>query len=266
VEQFLDSLKGASAFETWRTLPGNAEGEADDFLASLVGAQGPQGAKGDTGLQGPQGPQGAKGDTGLQGPQGPEGPKGDPGPVMSTVGHLLYVDDGASGIAHLSYRLDTPVALQDLDLTFFQEKVHGSGSFGANVILGVDADGDGAYEADDLGWHLGASAVTPGPLDGDSFVEMDALSPGTVKIDAPAVQQWYSPTVAGNGHADGGGCEYDQSLAAFAANCSTDRVQATSKVHVVRFAIGGNSAWQDLALRVTAPLIAGRPSAGLFEG
>jgi hypothetical protein len=184
---------------------------------------------------------------------------------MSTVGHLLYVDD-ASGIAHLSYRLDTPVALQDLDLTFFQEKVHGSGSFGANVILGVDADGDGAYEADDLGWHLGASAVTPGPLDGDSFVEMDALSPGTVKIDAPAVQQWYSPTVAGNGHADGGGCEYDQSLAAFAANCSTDRVQATSKVHVVRFAIGGNSAWQDLALRVTAPLIAGRPSAGLFEG
>jgi Collagen triple helix repeat (20 copies) len=42
-------------------------------------ATGPQGPKGDTGLQGPVGPQGPKGDTGLQGPVGPQGPKGDTG-------------------------------------------------------------------------------------------------------------------------------------------------------------------------------------------
>ena len=49
---------------------------------SLIGPQGPQGVKGDTGAQGPKG---EKGDTGVQGPkgdtgaQGPKGEKGDTG-------------------------------------------------------------------------------------------------------------------------------------------------------------------------------------------
>lgn len=41
---------------------------------------GPQGEKGDVGLQGPAGPSGPRGDQGPQGPAGPAGPKGDPGP------------------------------------------------------------------------------------------------------------------------------------------------------------------------------------------
>ena len=45
-----------------------------------LGATGPQGSKGDTGLQGPIGLTGLKGDTGLQGPIGLTGPKGDIGP------------------------------------------------------------------------------------------------------------------------------------------------------------------------------------------
>ncbi len=52
-------------------------------------ATGPQGPRGDTGLQGPVGPQGPKGDTGLQGSVGPQGPPGPSGAsdVWRAFGH-----------------------------------------------------------------------------------------------------------------------------------------------------------------------------------
>ena len=56
-----------------------------EWLESLVGPQGVQGSKGETGDTGPQGPKGDTGDTGPQGPKGdtgdtgPQGPKGDTG-------------------------------------------------------------------------------------------------------------------------------------------------------------------------------------------
>ena len=53
-----------------------------------TGAQGPQGLKGDTGAQGPQGPQGVKGDTGAQGPQGLKGDKGAQGPQGVSVNSI----------------------------------------------------------------------------------------------------------------------------------------------------------------------------------
>lgn len=93
---------GASAYDIWKA-QGNS-GTISDYLASLVGAQGPRGLQGNLGPQGPkgdpgdqgiqgltgpqgdQGIQGVKGDTGNQGPQGIQGPQGlrglqgDPGP------------------------------------------------------------------------------------------------------------------------------------------------------------------------------------------
>lgn len=53
----------------------------------LIGSQGPQGAKGDTGPRGDQGPagdpgdKGPMGDTGPKGDKGPSGSKGDTGPM-----------------------------------------------------------------------------------------------------------------------------------------------------------------------------------------
>jgi hypothetical protein len=79
---------GRSAYGSWLTIPGNEGKTLAQFLATLVGAQGPagpqgpQGVTGATGLPGPTGaagPQGATGPQGAQGPAGPQGPKGDPG-------------------------------------------------------------------------------------------------------------------------------------------------------------------------------------------
>ena len=72
------------------------EDEASYKYANL---QGPQGPKGDIGMQGPQGiqgPKGDKGDQGIQGIQGPKGDKGDQGPqgiqgpVGSTQSYIVF--------------------------------------------------------------------------------------------------------------------------------------------------------------------------------
>lgn len=79
---------GASAYEV--AVANGFVGDEPAWLASLVGATGPQGPagadgptgpKGDTGPQGIQGPAGADSTVpGPEGPQGPTGPKGDTGP------------------------------------------------------------------------------------------------------------------------------------------------------------------------------------------
>jgi hypothetical protein len=212
------------------------------------------------GRRGPAGPPGPAGEQGVPGPQGPAGP------VLPSVGHLLYVEDGAQQIAHLSYTLDEPVAVGSLDeLLFFQELVHGNGGFGANVILGIDADGDGSYESDDLAYHVGDPPLSPAALGDDTFAEMDALAPGQAKVEAPQVEQWYSPNQAGDGYANAPGCEYNQPLQGLVANCGADRIDPADEVHVIRFVLGGSSSWQDIAVRVTAPFMDGEVTVGLED-
>jgi Collagen triple helix repeat (20 copies) len=222
-----------------------------------------KGSRGRPGPVGPQGPAGPAGPAGPQGPAGPAGPQGPAGPVTGTVGHLLYVGDGAEQIAHLTVKLPEPVALEDLppEYTFFQERVHGNGDFGANVILGVDADGDGTYEADDLGWHLNGS--TAERLAGDTFMEMDALNPDTQKVTPASVNQWYTPNAAGTGFDFSDADCYD-ALTTVLAGCADSRIQPDDKVHVVRFVLGGSSSWSDEAVRVT-PLLDGQITAGVVN-
>jgi hypothetical protein len=218
------------------------------------------------GPQGPQGPIGHEGPVGPRGATGPEGPQGPPGPVLPSLGQLLFVENGASQINHLSIELDEPVDLEDLtELTFFQELVHGSGSFGASVILGVDANGNGNYTADDLAWHLGSTTHSPAVLGADTFVEMDGINPNTAKVDAPAVAQWWSPNAAGNGFPTGG-AECYNTLQTMVADCDDVRFDPTDDVHVIRLVLGGSSSWDDVAVRATAPFIQGIATTGLRTG
>jgi Collagen triple helix repeat (20 copies) len=233
------------------------------------GAQGPQGEvgrQGDTGPQGPQGDTGPQGGVGPQGPQGDTGPQGPAGPILPTTGHLLHVETGATQLAHLTYELDDPVPLNQFDLTFFQEHVDGIGNFGANVILGVDADGDGTYESQDADWHL-PPIHQAAALGDDTFVEMDARGPDWVTIDAADVPQWWSPNAAGNGLGDPTDPQCYGTLATLLAGCDDTRpnLEATDQVHVVRLVLGGSGSWNDIAFRVTAPTVEGDLSTGLLE-
>jgi hypothetical protein len=67
-------VAGTSAYD--RAVSGGYIGSSSDWLASLIGPQGPQGAQGPAGAIGPQGSQGPAGSEGPQGPQGPQGPEG----------------------------------------------------------------------------------------------------------------------------------------------------------------------------------------------
>lgn len=229
-----------------KTAPAGPAGNTVTGPKGDVGPTGPAGGPGERGVQG------EKGDTGAPGAKGDTGPAG---PVLSTAAHVLYVGNGATEMAHVTYRLDTPVALEDLnDLTVIQRWIHNNGWFGANVILGVDADGDGEYEANDLAWHLGATTHDPAVLNGDTFVELD--TPAESKVDAPAVPQWWSPNAAGDGLVTSGGACYAK-LATVVANCDDSRFDPTDKVHIVRFAMGGSTNWNDVGLLVNAPSIDG---------
>lgn len=66
----LGLVRGESAFETWKKQHGNSGKNETQFIASLKGAKGDTGAKGEPG---------AKGDRGEQGLPGAKGDKGDPG-------------------------------------------------------------------------------------------------------------------------------------------------------------------------------------------
>lgn len=73
-------LPGESAYQAW--LDAGNTGTQADFLASLVGPQGPPGVKGDKGdpgIQGPPGVQGVPGPPGADGAAGAQGPPGAQG-------------------------------------------------------------------------------------------------------------------------------------------------------------------------------------------
>ncbi|MFB7043734.1 hypothetical protein ACFCY4_36405, partial [Streptomyces sp. NPDC056294] len=79
-------LDGASAYEI--AVEQGYEGTVEEWLASLVGPEGPQGGPGPTGqagAAGPAGPEGAQGPVGAAGPTGPQGPAG-PQPPLGAAG------------------------------------------------------------------------------------------------------------------------------------------------------------------------------------
>ena len=233
-------------------------------LDPITGPQGPEGPKGDRGAKGDTGPRGDSGDTGPRGATGAKGDKGDrghPGPTLSTVGHLLWVENGAAGIVHVTYALDHPIALEDLDLTFFQEVVAGTRTIGARVILGVDADNDGTYEANDLRWLYGDSAGDARLLGRDSFVLMDGVDASAIEVAADQVGSWSTPS----GIADPSSACAHRPFSDLLRNCTAD-VEPSSKVRVVRLALGGDSSGQGMALRVTAPTLAGKVTTARFTG
>ncbi|MGH3317577.1 MAG: hypothetical protein ACRDO0_15675 [Nocardioidaceae bacterium] len=217
-------------------------------------------------LRGAQGPRGPQGPRGLQ---GPKGDSGDDAPLLDTLSHLLYVEDGARQMDSITYELKDPIKFEDLDLTFFQELAEGSPTqtrFGANVILGVDANDDGKYEAKDLEYHVGDIPLDPSLLNGDTFVEMDALPPEQFQITAQDVPQWYTPgegNAAPNPFATDAGCEYNQTLVDFVNNCAASvgdngpRFDADDKIEVIRLVLGGTGSWNNSGFRLTTRSIGG---------
>ncbi len=162
----------------------------------------------------------------------------------------LYVLDGTQDWAGV----DVPADLEVGDITSlsFWELIESYGpprGWSVNVILGVDADGDGVFEADLDAWHIGGLQHDPSALNGDSFIEMDGAVPDPptgvwTNTDAYNVAQWWTPNAAGNGFASFYGT-YGGFLAWLDTGSDDSRVDKTDKVKLVKLVIGGSGSWND---------------------
>ncbi|MFI2037616.1 collagen-like protein [Streptomyces bottropensis] len=132
------AVRGDSAYEV--AVKAGFVGTVAQWLASLVGAQGP---RGNTGATGPAGPQGVKGDTGAQGPTGAPGvvqsvngqsvaavvlDAGDVGAVAATNGKVsgTFAVDGTAG----TFR---PIKLQTAGVDRWQIQNDGTAEGGTNT-------------------------------------------------------------------------------------------------------------------------------------
>jgi len=149
----------------------------------------------------------------------------------------LYVPNGAVDIAAVEYEVD--IALEDITELSFWQKI--SNTYGVNVILGIDTDGDGVYEAQDKPWHF---SHNPADLGDDSFISMDGMNPSTgswEEVDTTGISQWWTPNNAGDGFCAEFGWNYLSDIQS-TAKC---RVEPTDRVKVIRLVIGGSGAWMN---------------------
>lgn len=204
---------------------------------------------------------------GAQGPRGLRGPQGLPGSsdglldesVIDTLSHVLYVLDGTQQMSTITYELKDPITFSEFDMTFLQEQVldgTGANVFGASVILGVDANDDGHYDAKDLAWHIGDTRHDPGVLNEDTFVSMDALPSSETMVTARDVPQWWTPNVAGDGFNLVDPNCYN-TLETVVNQCTDVRFDPDDKIEVIRLVLGGSGSWEDVAYRLTTLGVSG---------
>jgi hypothetical protein len=149
----------------------------------------------------------------------------------------LYVPDGTTDMAAVEFDVD--IALEDIMELSFWQKI--DNIYGVNIILGIDADGDGTYESLDKPWHLSHDSADLGD---DTFLEMDGM-PGSSgsweEVDAMSLSQWWTPNDAGDGFC----ATMGWNPLSDAQSSSKCRVDPTDRVKVIRLLIGGSGTWMD---------------------
>lgn len=130
-----DGADGDSAYQV--AVDNGFVGTEAEWLASLVGPQGPagaQGIQGPAGADGPQGPAGAQGEQGIQGPIGPEGPQGPTGATGPQGGGLVPDEYGDLTDAKV-----TQIETADVDWVFL---VNPEGDLRTNQSVPAGIAGD----------------------------------------------------------------------------------------------------------------------------
>lgn len=175
----------------------------------------------------------------------------------------LYVKDGSVDWAEVSIPVN--ITLKNISELKFWEYIasYGPATTGAdgwsvNVVLGVDADDDGVFEADVAEWHVGTNSWTLAALNGDTFVEMDGAFGNPAKgvwteTDALSIAQWWTPDSSGAGFAksDTYPWTFYDSFANLINIFIPDSNQtslipdANARVLCVKLQIGGSANWQD---------------------
>jgi len=166
----------------------------------------------------------------------------------------LYVLDGIKGgWAGVDVEVDIP--LKDITELSFWEKVKSFNKNGwdVNVILGIDLDGDGDFEANLPRWHgVGGAMHQAADLHGDTFAEMDgALGPlaaplDWTKINTLTTPRWWTPNKNGNGLSIDMYDNWSNFKSKIGAGTHDTNIPSLDvKVKLIKLVIGGSGSWMN---------------------
>ena len=154
----------------------------------------------------------------------------------------MYVGDGSNDWAGVDIEVD--IQLKDIAKLSFWKMVSSFGASGwnPNIILAIDADGDGDFDGNLPEWHF-----DHGTLGGDGFVEgesplpLGAYDTDFVEIDAMHDFKWWGADDSGFLPApyvaldDPTGFQYN----------SFGNINPTDRVMFIKIVIGGASSWME---------------------
>ena len=147
--------------------------------------------------------------------------------------------------------VDTTIAGIGVDMTY-QRKILNcdpAGCFPPNIILGIDQNMNGRYDADDFQWQWSLVDETPLVADprylhGDTFLQCEASAPvGTpdpawVSVDAYMTYSCYHPNTTGTGW----DLDYFP-LSLYQAGLGAPDIHQFSRVRALKVLAGGSGSW-----------------------
>jgi hypothetical protein len=183
---------------------------------------------------------------------------------------ILNMPDGTEAAVAVAREkgIDTTVAGIGTDMTFWRKVLNCVplvGCWPPNIILGIDKDMDGKYEADDLQWQWSLVDETPligDPrlLHGDTFLQCEAQGhlsapdPGFVFINAYATYACYHPDATGTTWDP---LNYAPLLAYQSGLGTAAGILPVSPVLALKVLAGGSGSWQNYSALVDRVTLGG---------
>ncbi len=167
---------------------------------------------------------------------------------------ILNVPDGTEAIVAVAREkgIDTTVVGIGMDLTFQRKVLSCSppSCWPPSILLGIDKNMNGRYEADDFAWQWSLASGGPGGADpallhGDTFLQCEAPAPllspdpNFVSVNAYTTYFCYSPDLLGTDYAP----TYAVLLAYQTGAGGPAGIMPTSSVLALKVLAGGSSSW-----------------------
>jgi hypothetical protein len=169
---------------------------------------------------------------------------------------ILNQPNGADSVVSVTREKGIDVVLSDINEMSYWRKIlnclPGVACFPPNIILGIDKNLNGRYDADDFQWQWSLVDETPAVADprylhGDSFIQCEALVPVGAPdanwffVDAYLTYSCYNPDITGTTYsAHYTPLEAYQGLLGIG---TIDGIPSTSRVRALKVLAGGAGSW-----------------------
>jgi hypothetical protein len=177
---------------------------------------------------------------------------------------ILNVPDGTEAIVAVAREKGIDVLVMDIDELTYQRKILNcapAACYPPLILLGVDKDMNGKYEADDYRWQWSLASGSPDPrlLHGDTFIQCEAQAPAApdltfVHQDVYNTYRCYSPDHTGTAYSP-----VYELLPFYQAGLAAVFTGITPAHHIlaIKAHAGGNVVWMDFNALVDRVTLSG---------